>query len=87
MLPLLKPGDEVLVNPRAYRGTAPRPGDIVVARHPFQPELKMIKRVSAVLDNGHYQLQGDNPAESNDSRMFGPVTGRHILGRVEGRFA
>ncbi len=87
MSPLLQPGDEVLVDPQAYRRTLPHPGDIVVAHHPFTPNLKIIKRVIAVADDGRCQLEGDNPSESSDSRSFGMVPSASILGRVTSRFA
>jgi len=74
MLPVLKPGDEVLADPFAYRRRPPQPGDIVIARHPLQNNLHLIKRISAVLDDGRCRLEGDNPAESTDSRAFGMVT-------------
>jgi nickel-type superoxide dismutase maturation protease len=86
MLPLLKPGEEVLVDPKAYQDTDPQPGDIVVARHPLQPDIRMIKRVKARLEDGCYRLEGDNSLESTDSRSFGPVPREHILGRVTSRF-
>jgi len=86
MLPRLKPGDEVLLNLRAYRLTPPRPGDIVVLHHPFQPELQIVKRITRTLENGRYHLEGDNPAESSDSRSFGPVRREQILGRITSRF-
>ena len=82
MTPLLNEGDEVLVDPFAYRREAPQPGEIVVAQHPYQSELRLIKRVSAVLDGDRYQLAGDNPAESSDSRAFGGIARHQILGRV-----
>jgi len=87
MLPLLKPGDEVLINPRAYRRAQPQPGDIVVTRHPHRPKLRLIKRVVSVTAAGSCILEGDNPLESTDSRVFGPVTPGQILGRVTGRFS
>ncbi len=87
MLPLLQPGDEVLVNPRAYQYILPCPGDIVVAQHPSRPGLRMIKRVVSITDNKTYILKGDNPLESADSRTFGPVTAEQILGRVTSRFS
>ncbi len=87
MMPLLEPGDEVLVDPRAYRDSPPQVGEIVLAQHPFQPELKMVKRVASILEDGGCYLAGDNSLESSDSRSFGPVPPDRILGRVTGRFA
>lgn len=88
MFPLLEPGDEVLVDPRAYWQSPPQPGEIVVAQHPYKGDLKIIKRVVAVADNGRIHLRGDNPdpAESSDSRIFGPLPRSLILGRVTSRF-
>jgi nickel-type superoxide dismutase maturation protease len=86
MMPLLKPGDEVLINPRAYRSAAPRPGDIVVAQHPYQPKLRLVKRIAKTTDDGRYYLEGDNPTESTDSRSFGPISPQQIVGQVTCRF-
>lgn len=86
MLPLLQPGEEILINPNAYRQNAPQPGDIVIAYHPQQSTLRLVKRVVGTSDNGQYLLEGDNPLESTDSRFFGPVSAHQILGRVTSRF-
>ncbi|RME79255.1 MAG: nickel-type superoxide dismutase maturation protease [Chloroflexi bacterium] len=87
MHPLLKPGDEVLFDPSAYRRQPPRAGDIVVARHPLQPDQLIIKRVAEALPDDTYRLAGDNRWDSTDSRAFGPVPRRFIRGRVTSRFA
>jgi nickel-type superoxide dismutase maturation protease len=86
MLPILEPGDEVLIDPKAYRRRSPLPGDIVVARHPHQRDLCVIKRVESVLDGGSCRLRGDNPDESTDSRAFGDVSPSQILGCVTSKF-
>jgi nickel-type superoxide dismutase maturation protease len=85
MVPLLEPGGEVLVDPRAYRQKSPHPGDIVVARHPYRTDLRLIKRVAKVLDDGRCVLEGDNPSESTDSRVFGAIPPERIVGRVTSR--
>ncbi|MGB0385748.1 MAG: nickel-type superoxide dismutase maturation protease [Ardenticatenaceae bacterium] len=87
MLPLLKPGDEMLVDPRAYRGKSPTPGDIVIAQHPNQTDLQIVKRVASVGEDGRCVLIGDNRRFSSDSRSFGAVDCDLILGRVSCRFA
>ncbi len=76
-----------MVDPRAYRKQPPRVGDIVIVRHPFRSDVKMVKRVTAVTENNRFHLQGDNPSslESSDSRSFGPLPNSHILGRVTHR--
>lgn len=86
MAPLLQPGDEILIDPRAYRRTPPRPGDIVVAQHPYRKDTRILKRVDAVLENGHCVLKGHNPLESTDSSAFGALPPERILGRVTSRF-
>lgn len=85
MQPLLQPGDEVLINPYAYRRTAPQPGDLVVARHPQQPTLRLIKQVVYIEPEGYF-LKGLNAAASTDSRSFGLVPPCNILGQVICRF-
>jgi nickel-type superoxide dismutase maturation protease len=87
MAPLLEPGDEVLVNPRAFRRTRPFPGDVVVARHPYRTDVRLVKRVASVLESGYCLLEGDNRSESTDSRLFGPLPPERILGRVTSRFS
>jgi nickel-type superoxide dismutase maturation protease len=82
MFPLLNAGDEVLVNPRAYRQQPPRVGDIVVAQHPGQADLQIIKRVAEVKGDGRFYLQGDNTNESSDSLVPPSL----ILGRVTSKF-
>jgi hypothetical protein len=62
-------------------------GDIVIARHPLRSDVQLIKRVTAVLDDGRLQLEGDNPSESTDSRSFGMAAPAHLRGRVTSRFA
>jgi nickel-type superoxide dismutase maturation protease len=87
MMPLLKPGDEVLIDPNAYRTATPRPGDIVVAQHPYYPDLQLVKRIAKMTDDGCYYLEGDNPTASTDSRSFGPIPPQQIVGQVTCRFS
>lgn len=87
MAPMLQAGDEVLVDPRAYRRSRPHPGDIVVAQHPYRSDCHIVKRVAAVLEDGRCVLEGDNSLESTDSHAFGPLAPELILGRVTCRFA
>jgi len=87
MRPLLEPGDEVLVDINAYRQSKPKVGDVVVAKHPDDPHIEVIKRISEVFQYNRYFLKGDNPAFSTDSRSFGAVNLIDLLGRVTCRFA
>jgi nickel-type superoxide dismutase maturation protease len=83
MIPLLNPGDEVLLDPRAYRRAAPQPGDMVVALHPAKTGIHIIRRVSALNPDGTVSLRGENPFESSDFRAVPTGT---ILGKVTSRF-
>lgn len=81
MLPTLQPGAQVLIHPGAYRRRPPQVGDIVLAQHPFQGQLYLIKRIQSVNANSYF-LIGDNAAESTDSRDFCAVPLNCILGKV-----
>lgn len=100
MLPLLQPGDEVLVNSYDYKNSdrTPIPGEVVIVQHPQQPELRMVKRVVSIEPNPslleesssaslYYWIEGDNPLASTDSRSFGAVPLSCILGTVTVRFS
>jgi len=84
MRPLLTDDDEVLVDLRAYRRQQPRSGDIVIAQHPTQVGLLIIKRVRGVHEEGLYHLQGDNSDPSQNSPSL--VTAQRIKGRVTSLF-
>ena len=87
MEPALRPGDWLIVW-RGLRGCAPRirPGQIVVARHPGERSLLLVKRAVRE-DPAGWWLGSDNPAVlAVDSRSFGPVTPELIEGRVIGRY-
>jgi nickel-type superoxide dismutase maturation protease len=86
MLPLLQPGEEVLINPQAYRQQPTQAGDLVVAQHPLKPNVRIIKRVIEVREDGSCFIVGDNGRESTDSRHFGYVDPQLILGQVVCRF-
>lgn len=78
MLPALKDGDAVLLNPKAKIAT----GDIVLANHPFKKSVKILKRVKEFDKKGDLILTGDNPAESTDSRTFGSVPLKCLIGKA-----
>jgi signal peptidase I len=95
MRPTLVPGDRVYVDPRPGRPFAR--GDIVVVRDPEEPGRFLVKRVDAVTGDRPREgglipaeavfLVGDNPGPSRDSRHFGPVDRRWIVGLVWFRYA
>ena len=79
MLPLLRDGSLVVYRPT--RRTDTLLGGIVVCQHPFKPIL-LVKRVDGVSGDGELILGGLSPAESTDSRMFGPVPVSKLRGVV-----
>jgi len=83
MLPCLSPGDEVLVHRSVARHI--QVGDLIVADHPRQQGLRVLKRVEQVLPSGELSLVGLNSEESTDSRHFGPVSPDRVIGRVISR--
>ena len=82
MRPALEPGDYVLVNRWAYKFRLPAKGDLVVVRDPEAPQRFLVKRVSDVPDPTRIQVAGDNADRSRDSRAFGPIALREIVGKV-----
>ena len=84
MLPALEPGERVLFDRLAYEVDGPMLGDIVLARHPARPGVRMIKRVAPGegLARDEYWLLGDNERESTDSRTLGPFRREDIVGRA-----
>lgn len=81
MSPVLEPGDWIVV----LRVNDARPGRLVVARHPAQPELLLVKRLIRREPAGGWYLLSANPAVAGvDSRRFGPVAA--LEGRVLFRY-
>ena len=81
MEPTLSPGDRLLV---MHAGRV-KPGDLVALREPNDVSRVIVKRVAAVR-RGEVVVLGDNPEASTDSRFFGPVPERAVLGRVVRRY-
>lgn len=81
MLPGFRPGDRLLVvGPWAFR-----PGQVVALPDPRDGKM-LLKRVHR-LAGEYVDVRGDNAPFSTDSRHFGPVRRRDILGRVVLRYA
>ncbi|MEO0539543.1 MAG: S26 family signal peptidase [Cyanobacteria bacterium P01_A01_bin.105] len=92
MLPTLQPGDTVLAAPlnlshkvlNGARAGSVRVGDIVIARHPTQANLLLIKRVKETFYDGGCYLISDNLAEptAQDSRSFGVIAADQLVARI-----
>ena len=78
MEPTIHSGDFVFAVKYFLR--KPKEGDIVVLKHP-KKEMKLIKRIKKI-ENEKYFVVGDNPAYSSDSRDFGFVERKEIIGKV-----
>ena len=84
MEPALAAGDQVLLVPSWW----PRPGQVVAFSDPRLPSRLLLKRVVTVdRRRGRLVVAGDNPAASTDSRAFGPIARRDVVGRAVYRYA
>ncbi len=83
MLPVLRPGDRLLVD---HRGTV-RPGSLVVAR--FADGTQVVKRAAerrtTRAGGAGWWLLSDNPDEGVDSSHRGPVAAEDVLAVVRAR--
>jgi nickel-type superoxide dismutase maturation protease len=86
MLPLLQPGDEVLLDPLAYRKSFPQVGDIIVTMHPLQSNLTIVKRITLINSFDSYFVTGDNVKASTDSRHWGTIKFSDLRGKVTSKF-
>jgi hypothetical protein len=97
MVPALRPGDWLLVDPT--RTHWPRRGALVVVREP-ETNLVVVKRLAGrpgeriadgegppmLLGATHAWLASDAPDAGIDSRRYGPVDVERLLGRVAWRY-
>ncbi len=87
MEPAYRAGDRVLVNRLAYIRWPPRVGDVVVLYDPERRSRRLLKRIAPPTDGDDGALRrwivlGDNAADSRDSRQFGSVARRDIIGKA-----
>ena len=80
MRPTLLPGQKVLINRLVYVFIKPKAGDIIVVKSPEDGRM-VIKRIDKIED-GKYFVVGDNLKKSTDSRAFGGVEKKAIIGKV-----
>lgn len=79
MEPLIKNGEKIIVSSIPYLFESPKINDIVVVR--LKDDLILIKRIIKIV-NGKYFLLGDNKKDSMDSRSFGNLSRKQILGKM-----
>jgi type IV secretory pathway protease TraF len=98
MTPSLNPGELVLVRDGAFEDRDPRRGEIVAARPSGCGGRALVKRVRGLpservsVDGRHWHLgpeefflMSDCAGDALDSRVFGPVTRRELIGPVWAR--
>lgn len=74
MWPVLDP-EQVVV---ALRKRKYEPEDVVILLHDGREKIKRIRAI----ERGKYDVRGDNPSQSTDSRHFGLVRDENVLGKV-----
>lgn len=82
MDPTFKDGDMVLINRLSYFFKKPKIGNVVVLnREKFI--IKRIAKINPSAGSGNkYYVVGDNQKQSTDSRNFGWVDRKEIVGKV-----
>ena len=78
MVPYLLAREEVVTMP--YFFSTPKVGDVIVFRH-IVPPFIFCKRVKKIINNEIW-VEGENKKISIDSRKFGFVERKNIIGKV-----
>jgi len=86
MLPTLEPGDRVLVV-RVPRRWPLTPGSLVAVPDPRAGRGRLLVKRATSVAGGSLDVHGDNPSASTDSRQFGSVPRRSVVGVVLYRYA
>src|SRR4029077_12184518 len=80
MEPTIKAGETVLVNRLKYWFTKPKKDDIIGFHEPRDGKI-LIKRITKK-SGTKYFVEGDNKSASTDSRVFGWIEKKAIIGKV-----
>lgn len=82
MSPTFSDGMSVLVNRVSFIFKSPQVNDIIALYDPRDRKV-LIKRVVKI-EEKKYFVQGDNKNSSTDSRVFGMIDKRDIIGKISG---
>jgi len=85
MAPTLEPGDRIVVL-RLPRFWPLSTGQLVALPDPRDGSRLLVKRVRSATGRS-VEVRGDNEGSSTDSRHFGPLPRREVVGRVLYRYA
>lgn len=80
LTPKYQEGDFVLISKIPFLFHAPQPGDIVAFHHPLYGT--MIKQVTQTDPQAQSLVVTGTHPDSIDSRHFGPISRRSLLGKV-----
>ena len=80
MEPAYRSGDRLFISHLIYFFRRPRIKEVIVLGDPRTDRL-ILKRIEGVSGDDYF-VSGDNLEASTDSRAFGPVTKKDILGKV-----
>jgi len=80
MSPALHDGQIIVINRLRYLWRKPQVGDIIALKDPRDKKI-LIKRIAKIILD-EYFVEGDNKKHSTDSRVFGMIRRRDILGKV-----
>lgn len=94
MEPTYHNGDYLIVDEISYLAGEPKKDDVIIFRYPKDPKVFFIKRIIGLpnenisvngkevrLGDDEYFVMGDNRDFSSDSRAWGPVPKKMIIGR------
>ena len=82
MEPFCREGDFAVVNRMSYLFSRPKIGQIVVLKDPRDCSRLVLKRIGAI-QNSFLWVEGDNKERSTDSRDFGWVSVKSLLGQAK----
>ena len=80
MLPTVAAGKSIMVSRVSYVFRQPQKGDIIALHDPRDRKV-LIKRIMKIEGKGYF-VQGDNKSHSTDSRVFGMIGRKDIIGKV-----
>ncbi len=82
MEPFFREGQLVFINRLSYLFRSPKVGDIIALKNPLDGEKTLLKKIEKISSKDKYFVTGLNENDSLDSRTFGPVSKKLIMGKV-----